>query len=90
MYDGEPMIVAVCVSAGSIPGSSPPSVVSFEIPKSSSFTEGEPSALRVTKRFEGFRSRWTIPAAWTSASASRGLERNLARLLDGQRPPHDR
>ena len=37
------------------PGSSPPSDVSFEIPKSSSFTDGDPSTLRVTKRFEGLR-----------------------------------
>ncbi len=64
------MIVAVCVSAGSSPGSSPPSDVSFEIPKSSSFTDGDPSALRVTKRFDGLRSRCTMPAACTSASAS--------------------
>ena len=69
MYEGEPMIVAVAVSAGSRLGSSPPRS-SFEMPKSSSLTHGEPSARRVTKRFDGLRSRWTMPAACTSASAS--------------------
>ena len=61
------MMAAVAVSAGSAPSLAS---VSFEIPKSSSFTHGAPSARRVTNRFEGLRSRWTMPAACTSASAS--------------------
>ena len=49
------MSVAVAVSAGS--GDASPCDTNFEIPKSSNLTDGEPSERRVTKRFEGLRSR---------------------------------
>ena len=48
----------------------PPIDASFEMPKSSSLTRTEPSERFARKRFAGFRSRWTIPAACASARPS--------------------
>ncbi len=38
----------------------------------------------VTKRFSGFRSRWTIPFSWAAATA-RDLDSVIDRLTDGER-----
>jgi hypothetical protein len=42
----------------------------FATPKSSTFTSGFPSALRLSSRLLGLRSRWTMPRAWASARAT--------------------
>ena len=48
-----------------------PSVpIAFAMPKSSTFTCGRPSALRVRKKFDGFRSRWMTPTECALATAS--------------------
>jgi hypothetical protein len=47
-----------------------PRTMVFEMPKSRTFTERLPSALRVKNRFSGFRSRCTMPRACASATAS--------------------
>jgi hypothetical protein len=59
MYEGEPTISCVPVRLCSCR--------IFEIPKSSTFTMREPSVHRARKRFSGFRSRCTTPAACASA-----------------------
>jgi hypothetical protein len=58
------MMPVVFVSAGL------PSSATFEMPKSSTFTHAEPSGRRERKRFDGLRSRCTMPARWASAIAS--------------------
>jgi hypothetical protein len=63
-YKGDPMNDVVFVRAWSEPSRD------LEIPKSSTLTSGEPSALCATKRFAGFKSRWTIPSECASATAS--------------------
>ncbi len=68
MYPGEPMTSPLAVSISWAPAVL--NSVIFEMPKSRTFTSGEPSRRRVTKRFEGFRSRCTMPVACASASAS--------------------
>jgi len=56
MYAGVPMKASVAVSGVSSPR------VAFAIPKSSTLTMGVPSNVLVRKRFDGFRSRWTMPS----------------------------
>ena len=54
-----------------LPSDAPPgSALTFEMPKSRSLTRTDPSLRFARKRFAGFRSRWTIPAEWTSPSPS--------------------
>ncbi len=62
--------MSACVLVIAISGVAPGAATSFEIPKSSSFMRTEPSVRRARKRFPGLRSRWTMPAAWASASPS--------------------
>ncbi len=57
---------------------SAPSLVSFEIPKSRTFTQGTPSTLCVRNRFAGFRSRCTMPRLCASASASQAWSTHSA------------
>ena len=47
----------------------------LEMPKSRSFTQSVPSGRIVRKRFPGFRSRWIVPIACASASASQAWSR---------------
>ncbi len=70
MYSGDPSTVAVWVSDIPSPLSPPSGPVVLEMPKSSTFTQLDPSAARVSRRFAGLRSRWTMPAPWASAMAS--------------------
>ena len=56
----------------------------FEMPKSSTLSSGVPSAPRVRKRFAGLRSRWTMPSACASASASQACEHHVDDLPDRQ------
>ncbi len=42
---------------------------SFEIPKSSTLIEVEPSAASTRNTFSALRSRWTMPFMWASAIA---------------------
>jgi len=64
MYVGEPSTACVVVISRS------PRPCTLEMPKSSTLTHGEPSRRVVRKRLAGLRSRWTMPRAWASASAS--------------------
>ena len=67
MYIGEPSTSVVCVSAPSV-GS--PAPVIFEMPKSSTLMMRRLSDRFARKRFDGLRSRWTMPSACASAMAS--------------------
>ena len=60
MYVGEPKTACVSVRRGS---GEPSLCAAFEMPKSSTFTRAVPSARWVRKKFEGFRSRCTMPSA---------------------------
>ena len=67
MYCGDPMIMPVAVSSP-MASSSPSSLAT---PKSSTFTRSPPmaSGSSTRKRFDGFRSRWMMPAWWAAARA---------------------
>ena len=60
MYAGDPKTDAVCVIEGFW---GVPSPSALEIPKSSTLTTEGPSSRCVRNRFDGLRSRWTIPSA---------------------------
>ena len=47
-----------------------PIVFIFEMPKSRTLMESVPLERRTQNMFEGFRSRWTMPSACASATAS--------------------
>jgi hypothetical protein len=59
MYWGDPMMAALAVICSWLA-----SVLcsALEMPKSSTFTRGEPSGRSVKNRFDGFRSRWMMPS----------------------------
>ncbi len=69
------------------PSEEPPgAVATFEIPKSSSLTRTEPSLRRARNRFAGFKSRWTIPAAWASPRPSHAcIAYSMASAIGGVR-----
>jgi hypothetical protein len=69
MYAGEPSKDCAAVRFGA--GSELPSgVIAFEIPKSNTFTSGDPSGRCVRNRLAGLRSRWIKPRECASATAS--------------------
>src|SRR6266545_2499713 len=84
MYEGEPsaMLLPVRPAVWVLN----PRVVTFEIPKSSTFTAKSPSARRITKRLAGLRSRWTIPRACASAMASHVCSMNSTACPRGSGP----
>ena len=63
------------VRVRAIASSASVSLASLEMPKSSTFTEAEPSAALVRKRLAGLRSRWTMPTVCASAMASQAWSR---------------
>ena len=79
MYAGEPITVAVLVSEKSSASAA------LAMPKSSTFTLGEPSARTVRNRFAGLRSRWMMPMAWASAIASAACSMKLTTCATGSR-----
>ena len=79
MKRGLPSIDAVRV----ISCSDSPNGFVFEMPKSSTFTSGPPAGPRVTKRFASLMSRWTMPSACASASASHACMTYSAASLAG-------
>ena len=60
--------------------------VTFEIPKSSTLTDNEPSARRMTNRLAGFRSRCTMPSPCASAMASHACSANSTACSMGSAP----
>ena len=63
--------------------------VVFEIPKSRTLTRASRPGAGRRKRFAGLRSRWTMPSACASASASHAWSTKSTASLEGQRaaPP---
>ena len=59
----------------------------LEMPKSSTLISRAPPTVRARNRFSGLRSRWTMPAACASATASHACRIVVGRGLDGQRAP---
>ena len=69
MYCGDPSSVLGAVRLF-FDGASSSWRIDFEMPKSSTFTMRVPFARSARNKFDGLRSRWTMPAACASAIAS--------------------
>ena len=80
MYAGVPSSDCVCVRRMSVP------IDDFEIPKSSTLISAVPSGRHVTNRFAGLTSRWTMPIACASASASQVWSTSSTAHGTGSRP----